>query len=144
LNEALQKQAADVNACVDVNFIGKIPRKSVPDLVSRSSIFVLPSVSEGLPDTILIAMVCGTPVLATRIPGVQQVIDEDRTGILVNPCSHMELATALAHMLDEPCKSKRLGLRARVVAEGKYLRPILTEKLISVYRQVIYGSYRSK
>jgi len=137
LKEKLFEQVTRIDGCVDTDFLGRIPRKEVPNLLSRSTIFVLPSTSEGLPDTLLIAMACGTPILGTRIPGIQQVIEEESTGLLVNPRSPRELARILEYMIEKPCLSKRLGLRAQRVAKHKYSRPKLNEKLISIYRQNI-------
>lgn len=103
---ALKSRAEGLN----VKFAGRIPKAD--DLYMQGKIFVLPSLSEGLPQVILEAMSFGLPVIATRVGGIPDVIDHGRTGFLVEPGNsdaireHIEILLAdeaLRRRMSEAC-----------------------------------------
>jgi glycosyltransferase involved in cell wall biosynthesis len=136
LRDELSRMAASVPGPSEVRFLGRIPREEVAKTVSGALLLVLPSLSEGLPDTILTSMACGTPVLSTKIPGVEQVIDDGKTGVLVNPSSPDELASALATIIENPVRAKRLGKRGLMSVRKRFHRPRMIEKLIRIVRDL--------
>lgn len=90
----------------DIIFTG--PRTDVSNLMKAADVVVLPSISEGLPMVILEAMAMGKPIVATKVGGIPAVVDEN-VGILVNPESPSELASALDQLLEDDRKRKKLG-----------------------------------
>lgn len=80
---------------------------------------MLPSIVEGLPLSILEAMAAAKPVVASRVPGTDEVVLDGETGILVPPRDPEALALAIRSLLSDPKRASRFGAagRARVIAE---------------------------
>jgi glycosyltransferase involved in cell wall biosynthesis len=89
----------------------------VPALLARASMFVLPSLMEGISLTLLEAMARGLPVVTTRIGGNPEVVLDGSTGILVPPQNPAELAAAMAWLARNPRAATEMGVagRSRVV-----------------------------
>lgn len=85
----------------NVKFIGFIPKEDLPKLYNKVKLLVLPSYSEGLPNVILEAMVCSTPVLATPVGGIPDVIKDGETGFIMEnnspECIAKNVIRALGH-----------------------------------------------
>lgn len=81
-----------------VTLVGQKP--NVAEILIDSDLFVLPSYFEGLPTVILEAMACGIPVIASRLPGVMEIIDDKESGLLVEPGNVAELANAINHAME--------------------------------------------
>lgn len=89
------------------------------EVLRRSSVLVLPSATEGLPLVLVEAMSQGTPVVATRVGGVPELVEDGVSGLLVEPGRPDELARALRALLDEPGLRRRLG-RAAIAASRRH------------------------
>lgn len=97
LRHDLEKKVRD-NEIQDVVFVGA--RRDVEKIMPSADLFVLPSISEGFPITILEAMASGLPVVATRVGGIPEVMDKD-VGIMVEPSDPGELARAIDVILED-------------------------------------------
>lgn len=84
-------------------------RVDIPALLAAADIFVLPSHFEGLPMSIIEAMLCGLPVVATNIRGAREQVVPDKTGLLVPPGTTAELAKALTTLVQNPVLRQRMG-----------------------------------
>ncbi len=106
--------------------------------LARAAVVVLPSTSEGLPMALLEAMAAGAPIVATRVGGVPDVAVDGREALLVGPGDPAALADAIATLLDDPERARRLGDAARDRAAG--LSPdVIARRLACVYREVADG-----
>jgi L-malate glycosyltransferase len=94
----------------DVVFTGA--RRDVDKIMPSGTVFVLPSISEGFPITILEAMASGLPVVATNVGGISEVMSE-QVGIMVNPSSPTELASALDKILENETLRNDMNVTAR-------------------------------
>lgn len=90
-----------------VHFLGR--RTDVSDILADADIKVLSSRSEGLPAAIMEAMAAGLPVVATAVGGVPELVLDGQTGLLVPPSDPAALAAALAALLQDPGRRRRLG-----------------------------------
>ena len=81
--------------------------------IASSSALVLPSLWEGFPNAVLEAMACARPVVATRLPGMAELIQDGRTGLLVPPGDAGALAAALIRVLADPREAAAMGRRGR-------------------------------
>jgi glycosyltransferase involved in cell wall biosynthesis len=84
-------------------------RSDVPDLLSEAAISVLPSLSEGTSNTLLESMAAGIPVVATRVGGNPEVVEDGVSGLLVPPRDSAALAAATGRLLEDPDLALRLG-----------------------------------
>jgi L-malate glycosyltransferase len=84
-------------------------RTDVPDLLSESAIAVLPSLSEGLSNSLLEAMAMGVPVVAATVGGNPEIVDDGVTGILVPPKDGAALARAMCSLLEDRNLAHRMG-----------------------------------
>jgi len=126
----LERRVAELGLERRVVFTGF--RLDVPRLLSEVAVSVMPSLSEGLPNTVLEAMVAGVPVVATRVGGTAEVVDDGVTGLLVPPGDAAALAKAIEQLLAEPESARRLGRagRQRVIQEFSLERMVRqTEQL---------------
>ncbi len=80
-------------------FLGE--RADVPSILKLMDVFVLPSTSEGLPNALMEAMAAGVPVVATRVGGVPELVEDGRTGRLVEPQDEQGMADAVGSLLDD-------------------------------------------
>lgn len=111
-------------------------RDDVPDLMRRFSVFVLPSLAEGISNTILEAMASGLPVIATAVGGNDELVVDGETGYLVPPGDPAAIASRLAHYLRHPDVAVRHGRAAR----ERVLREFSLETMVAGYRRLYLES----
>jgi glycosyltransferase involved in cell wall biosynthesis len=101
-----------------VRLLGQV--REIPELLTRAGIFVLPSQTEGISLTVLEAMASGLPVVATRVGGNPEVVEEDVTGLLVPPADSEALAAALVRLWNDPAERMRFGRAGRLRVEEHF------------------------
>jgi glycosyltransferase involved in cell wall biosynthesis/peptidoglycan/xylan/chitin deacetylase (PgdA/CDA1 family) len=95
-------------------------RHDVPDLLAAADVFVLSSVSEGLPVSVLEAMAAELPVVASRVGGLPELVRDGETGLLVEPRNPEQLAAALGRLVADRDLCRRLGAAGRAVVESHF------------------------
>lgn len=95
-------------------------REDIPDLLAAADIFALPSHFEGLPMSVIEAMLTGLPVVATDIRGPREQVEHDVTGLLVPPMQSAPLAAALARLVADPALRAQFGAAGRATALRRY------------------------
>lgn len=123
-----------------VKFLGT--RSDVPEILSSAEIFAQPSFYEGIPLSVLEAMAAGKPVVATRVPGNADVIEDKRNGILVPPGDPGAMADAIASLLSEPERAKAMGARGQASVRETYDIRETAARVEDLYLDVL-GSHRS-
>ena len=116
--ESLENRARRLGLEGRVVFTGF--RLDVPELLAEVAVSVLPSLSEGLPNAVLESMAAGVPVVATRVGGVPEAVEDGASGILVPPGDGAALARAIGMLLEKPDLARRLGRAGRERAEGSF------------------------
>jgi glycosyltransferase involved in cell wall biosynthesis len=101
-----------------VRFIGHV--ENVPAVLASSDVFVLPSRSEAFPNSVLEAMATGLPIVATRVGGIAELVENQRTGVLVPPDSPRALGHAILDLIQWRSHAARLGRAARAEVEARY------------------------
>lgn len=94
-----------------VHFLGA--RRDLGNLLAAFDVFVMPSLWEGLPLSLVLAMGAGLPVVATRVAGIPELVQHESTGLLVEPGDAAALGSALARVVDDGGLAARLGRAAR-------------------------------
>jgi glycosyltransferase involved in cell wall biosynthesis len=119
-----------------VRWAGYLEGEGKAAAMRDAQVFVMPSISEGMPVALLEAMAYGLAIVATRVGGIPEVVEEGVDAVLVNPQDAEALASALDDMLSDPVRRGMLGTAARARAErlndGEVFGP-----LTAVYRAVL-------
>ncbi|MCL6620973.1 MAG: glycosyltransferase [Syntrophobacterales bacterium] len=139
LEEALRRQAADLGLEGRVRFLGW--RRDVPLILKALDLYVQPSLWEGLSLALLQAMAAGLPVVATRIPGFEQVITSGVNGVLVPPRDAAALAAAIRELKGDPATRARLGEAARRTVSDHYSQETMLHRLQELYLE-LWGNRR--
>jgi glycosyltransferase involved in cell wall biosynthesis len=116
LREPLERQAAELGLGASVRFPGQLERERAAAYVAAADVFALPIVREGvdgLPNVLLEAMGAGRAVVASRVAGVPDVVDDEVHGLVVPERDPAALAAALTRLIADPGLAARLGAAAR-------------------------------
>jgi sugar transferase (PEP-CTERM/EpsH1 system associated) len=114
-------------------------RKDVPEILAECDVFALSSVAEGIPLTLLEAMASGSPVVATRVGGVGEVVVDGVTGTLVEPGDPAALAQALCGYVEDASRRHRHGHAGRERVEQHFSLPAMLAGYTSLYDEVLAG-----
>lgn len=132
LAETLQTQARELGVAELVWFLGT--RRDLPRLYRAMDVFVFPSLWEGLPLALLKAMAAGLPVVATRIGGAQEVVQDRHNGLLVPPAQPEPLAEAILELYHHPERRQVWGEQARRTIEESFSVQAMLRELQNLYR----------
>jgi sugar transferase (PEP-CTERM/EpsH1 system associated) len=112
-------------------------RDDVPRIMRGLDLFVLPSLAEGVSNTILEAMASGLPVLATAVGGNPELVDAGTTGTLVPPADPESMARAMHAYASDPASCGRQGLEARGTVERKFGMDAMVNAYMTVYDNML-------
>ena len=122
-----------------VTFMGNINPEDLPNYYLSASIFILPSLREAFPLSILEAMSCNLPVIATNTSGMPEVIKDGYNGFLVEPKNVEQLREKIKLLVKNPCLCREMGKNARKTVEEKYSWDSVARNVINVYENVLGG-----
>ncbi|MET7378288.1 glycogen synthase [Streptomyces sp. NPDC005526] len=118
-----------------------LPRPDVIQLLTHAAVFVCPSVYEPLGIVNLEAMACGTPVVASRVGGIPEVVEDGRTGVLVAVDGEQEfeagLARALDRVLGDPESARRMGEAGRERAVEEFGWDAVARRTARLYEEIL-------
>lgn len=127
------KNELKTNGAYDkVELAGWIPHDALPDYLNVLKLFVLPSYTEGLPTGVLEAMACGTPVLATPVGGIPDVIKDGETGFILENNSPECIARNVVRALNHP-NLEEITRNARALVEHEYGYEAVVEKWSTIF-----------
>jgi len=130
LRDDLTAQAAALGVAPSVHFAGY--RTNTTAYLRAMDVFALPSLYEGLPLSVLEAMAAGLPVVATRVGGMPEAVEEGRTAILVPPADPGALARAVNAILGDQSRAETMAQAGRLRA-ASFSTTALLDRLASVY-----------
>jgi glycosyltransferase involved in cell wall biosynthesis len=133
LRQYLQNFARRLGLQKNIFFLGAINHEEVADILSKSSIFVFPSLKEGMPRALLETMACGNAVVGSNVSGIKGIVTNESNGILVPPKDPEALSKAILTLLEKEKLRRFLGQNARELMVEKYDWAKVTAKLDSVY-----------
>lgn len=144
LEPELRKRVLDSSGTPPV-FEGHCDGSRLADLYRNAAFVVVPSEwYENAPMVILEAFACGKPVVAARIGGIAEMVDEGETGRLFSSGNRHELREVLTHLWSQPAEQWRMGRNARQTVESKFSQERRTESLRSIYQSLISGDLHSR
>lgn len=136
LRQRYEREANSLGINKRTNFLGYVPNEALVSYFRLANLLLLPSTSmaETFGLVLLQAMAVGKPVIASRLPGVKELVEESGAGILVTPGDPLALAAALEHLLASPGEVEDMAARGRQAVEEKYNWIVIGEKLLDYYR----------
>lgn len=135
----LEALAAELSVAGDIEFAGARTRDDVVGLLHDCTVFVLPSRSEPFGMVVIEALACGKPVLASAVGGIPEIIEDGRTGVLVEPDDPAALARALASLLADPARAAELGRVGRADVERRFSREEMAASYERLFAAVTGG-----
>ena len=132
------KQIADENkkGPHKITYLGAQDHTNIMKWYQRAAIFVLPSFGEAFPVVNLEALSCETPVVATDVGGIREVISDGENGILVPPNNAVRLAEAIQYLLDNKDIRIKFGREGRKWVAKNFSSKAVTEKLCRIYKEI--------
>ena len=140
LRGSLEEQARRLGVATQVRFPGQLERRRAAAYMAAADVFALPIVREGvdgLPNVLLEAMGAGRPVVASRVAGVPDVIDDDVHGMIVPERDPAALAAAILRLITDRPFAEQLGRAARARVERELTWEKTCERFERVYREGI-------
>jgi len=119
-------------------------RLDVPRILSTVAVSVLPSLSEGLSNTILESMAAGVPVVATWVGGSAEAVEDGVDGLLVPPRDAAALSRAILWMLEHPEAARQLGRRARARVAEEFSLERMIRETECLYTRLLEGAPRRR
>ena len=116
---------------------GLVPRGRMPDVLRTATALVLPSMQENVPMVVAEAMAAGVPVVASRVGGIPEMVEDGVTGLLVPPGDVAALQRALSRVLGDRTAASAMGAAARKRAAERYAAPEVARATAAVYREVL-------
>ena len=140
--DAMKRLALSMGVADRVRFLGRISDDRLPEVYAACDVFVLPSVSrlEAFGIVALEAMSTGKPVIVADIPGVREIIEDGRDGLLTDPVNPRDLAEKIRRLLSEPKARQTMGARGREKVLESFSIERVTDRIEAVYRAILDGS----
>lgn len=137
--DALRTLAGELGIADRVRWHGTLSQERLPELYRRATALVVPSREEGLGLVAVEAMLCGTPVVAFDSGGLRDVVQHDRTGVLVPQDDVDALAASLDELLDDGAAERRarLGEAGRLFALGAFSPESAARRYAGIYRAAL-------
>lgn len=135
LRQPLEEKARALGLNGTVRFLGAVPNAS--SLLPHFDVVVLPSLWEGMSNSLLEAMAAGKPVVATDVGGSSEVVIDGKTGFLVPPKAPEALADAVLHLLADPEMARNLGEAGRIRVKSEFTSEIMVARLEELYDSLL-------
>lgn len=136
----IERAAREHGASDIVRLLGT--RRDIPRLLAAADAFLLTSVSEGIPLTVIEAMGASLPVVATRVGGLPEVVTDGETGFLVPSGDAAAIAAALDRLAGDPDLRRRLGASGRVQALARFREEEMMDRYDALFRALAPGVRR--
>ncbi|MBI4349909.1 MAG: glycosyltransferase family 4 protein [Elusimicrobia bacterium] len=130
---ALRKAVADLGVAGSVTLAGS--REDLLPYYRAADVFVLPSISEGLSNSMLEAMACGVAVMASRVGGARDAIAHGVSGSLFDPLNRVELKACLRAFVADRSLALKMGEQARKTAVERYSMARVADELMAIYSE---------
>lgn len=131
----LEAEARARGVAGHVRFLGH--RDDIPDLLAACDMFVLPSLYEGLPVSVLEAMAAAKPVVATRISGTNEAVVEGETGLLVPPADPGGLAAGIRKLAGDAGLRAALGAAGMERVRDHFSAGAMVERVMGLYEEIV-------
>jgi glycosyltransferase involved in cell wall biosynthesis len=104
---------------------------------SAADVFVISSVQDNFPNTVLEALACGTPVVGFSVGGIPEMVRSGVTGLLAPPGDERALAGAISHLLENDATRAEMSSNCRLIAVEEYSLEVQAKRYIELYRSIL-------
>jgi glycosyltransferase involved in cell wall biosynthesis len=138
------REARALGVDSSITLTGPLPLPAVANLMRQSRLLCLPSYAEGTPNCVMEALSCGLPIVATRVGGIPDIVEHERTGLLIDKGDVKGLAAALLTLLRDPNRCACMGQAARAFARVHLDARKTASRLVELYNELIVNHSRSR
>jgi len=117
--------------------LGPIDYRWLSLVYSAADLFVIPSLQDNLPNTVLEAMACGTPVVGFAVGGIPDMVRPGITGLLVPPCDVVGLLAAILDLVHDERKRKEMSSSCRRIAVEEYSLELQARRYSEIYKSLL-------
>jgi len=117
--------------------LGPVPYRWLSLVYSAADLFVIPSLEDNLPNTVLESMACGTPVVGFAVGGIPDMIRHGTTGLLVPPGDVGGLQLAITELLSSPARRRDMSFSCREVALAEYSLELQAQRYSKLYQTLV-------
>ena len=135
MRQSLQSIVGELKLTDRTVFLGT--RNDVADILGALDVFVLPSIAEGISNTILEAMSSGLPVVASRVGGNPELVADNTTGVLFEPGDHEHLTRILSNYITNQGLTRQHGQAGRKRVEDEFSLEIMVQKYDELYSSLM-------
>jgi sugar transferase (PEP-CTERM/EpsH1 system associated) len=129
--QRLKTLVEELDIADSVYFLGTCT--NIPELMQSLDVFVLPSIAEGVSNTVLEAMASGLPVIATKVGGNLELVADGKTGFLFSPGDYRSLAEKISFYFNNHSLLKEHGFNGRVRTENEFSLPVMVRGYEEIY-----------
>ncbi|MGI8315441.1 glycosyltransferase family 4 protein [Halobacillus mangrovi] len=130
------RKSLEKDAPTNMTFTGYQKGRMLTQIYSSSSLFIFPSTTETFGNVVLESMACGTPVIASEAGGVQEIVENGKTGLLCTPCQVEEFIHSISKLLNDEKLLTKMSKSARTYALSRSWESIFSQLLID-YEEVL-------
>ncbi len=130
LKKDYQNLVKTLNIENEINFIGKPDTEELINYYQKADVLVLPSINsnEAFGIVLIESMACATPVIASNLPGVRNVFENNISGLKIEPKNINDLKNKLTYIIESTETRNKMGQEARILAEKKYSKGVFVSK----------------
>jgi len=137
--QTFETLASDAGVSAKLRWHGQLKQPELAALYQKASALVVPSTDEGLGMVAIEALLCETPVIAFDSGGLRDIVQHDKTGVMVSPGDRKGLAAAVDGVLENDARARDLGKAGRLYALATFAPESAARKYADIYRQLAGG-----
>ncbi len=119
-----------------IEYLGQKKHEEIAKIMRYSTILVLPSLMEGLPNVLLEALASGIPVIATNVGGIPEIIQNEKTGLLIRPKNVQDLISSLSYLIEEENLRNTLSKNGLQFIKQNFSWDSLVNKIETIYNHI--------
>jgi glycosyltransferase involved in cell wall biosynthesis len=146
LKKSFEKLISEKGLELYITLAGFIDEKDLPELYSESDVFVLPAIvdlhgdTEGLGMVLLEAGACKTPVIASNVGGIVDIVKDGENGLLVPEKDSSAIAEAILTLMDNQDLRLKMGEKSQLIFQEQFSEDVLIQHMIQVYQDLLKGA----
>ena len=137
--QAIKTKAKELNLLANVRFSGSVPIEVIPDYLAACDVYVVPSIYEGTCIAMIEAMSAAKPVVVTRFAGAEDLVEDGKTGLLVDIKDKETFAQKILYCFEHPQEAAQMGKRAAARIEELFADNRNIDRVIEMWKKTAHG-----